>query len=93
MHVYRSDSFVVFFFLILGTFSYVSLPNKSYMLPFIQGFWDGVDWILDNGTQLVYTNWAYGQPDISRPYIKLSNQGWKTTLTSSIRPIFCSYKP
>ncbi|XP_052706629.1 uncharacterized protein LOC128182055 [Crassostrea angulata] len=76
-----------------GSLSSVSMPNDSYIRPFIQGFWNGIDWILDDGTPLVYTNWANGQPQITRQYIKLSKEGWKTTYFSSIRPVFCSYKP
>lgn len=85
--------FVVYYFLILGSLSSVSMPNDSYIRPFIQGFWNGIDWILDDGTPLVYTKWANGQPQITRQYIKLSKEGWKTTYFSSIRPVFCSYKP
>lgn len=83
------------FFLLSGTLSNVSLPDVSYKRPIIQGFWDGVDWILDNGSPLVYTNWDLDQPkniDTKR-YIRLIDGKWRTTIPSIIRPVFCSYNP
>lgn len=81
------------FYLLSGTLSNVSLPDVSYKRPIIQGFWDGVDWILDNGSPLVYTNWDIDQPkkvDLKQN-IKLENGKWQTSVGSKTRPIFCSY--
>lgn len=80
--------------LISGIFTHISVPANSYRRPFIQGFWDGVDWILDNGNPLVYTNWASGQPEIAnnKRFIKFRNGEWKTSIASNIRPVFCSYQ-
>lgn len=93
MRLYKTETqFVVF---ILGSLSNVSLPDISYTRPFIQGFWDGTDWILDNGTPLVYTNWETGEPqntDTNR-YIRLRKEKWRTSIDLNIRPVFCSYKP
>ncbi|XP_052706385.1 uncharacterized protein LOC128181872 isoform X2 [Crassostrea angulata] len=78
-----------------GTLLNIPFPGTSYTRPFIQGFWDGTDWILDNGTPLVYTNWGTGEPqntDTNR-YIKLRKGKWRTSLDLNIRPVFCSYKP
>nr|XP_034327630.1 uncharacterized protein LOC117689780 [Crassostrea gigas] len=78
-----------------GTLLNIPFPGTSYTRPFIQGFWDGTDWILDNGTPLVYTNWETGEPqntDTNR-YIKLRKGKWRTSLDLNIRPVFCSYKP
>lgn len=79
--------------LISGIFTHISLPDNTYRRPFIQGFWDGNDWVLDNGNPLVYTNWASGQPEIvnNKRYLKFSNGEWKTSMASNIRPVFCSY--
>lgn len=76
-----------------GTLSNVSLPNDGYKRPFIQGIWNGTDWISDNGTPLVYTNWAIGHPQIDdeKRYIRSINGKWKSTKSSIFRPIFCSY--
>lgn len=76
-----------------GIFTHISLPDNSHRRPFIQGFWDGNDWVLDNGNPLVYTNWASGQPEIvnNKRYLKFSNGEWKTSMASNIRPVFCSY--
>lgn len=81
------------FYLISETLSNVPLPDVSYKRPFIQGFWDGVDWILDNGSPLVYTNWDVDQPkkvDVKQN-IKLEDGKWQTSIGLKIRPIFCSY--
>lgn len=80
--------------LISETFSNISLSDSSYKRPFIQGFWDGRNWVLDNGTLLVYTRWANGHPKINhdRHYIKFVIGKWKTSISSEIRPVFCSYK-
>lgn len=84
-----------FFFCILGTLSNVSPLNVSYKRPFIQGFWNGTAWILENGTPLVYTNWAKGHPQIDdeKRYIRSIKGKWQSTKSSAIRSIFCSYKP
>lgn len=76
--------------LISGIFTHISLPDNSHRRPFIQGFWDGNDWVLDNGNPLVYTNWASGQPEIvnNKRYLKFSNGEWKTSMASNIRPVF-----
>lgn len=82
------------FFFILGTLLNIPFPDTSYTRPFIQGFWDGTDWILDNGTPLVYTNWETGEPqntDTNR-YIRLRKGKWRTSIDLNIRPVFCSYK-
>lgn len=80
--------------LISETFSNISLSDSSYKRPFIQGVWDGRNWVLDNGTLLVYTRWANGRPKINqdRRYIKFVIGKWKTSISSVIRPVFCSYK-
>ncbi|XP_052706143.1 uncharacterized protein LOC128181697 isoform X1 [Crassostrea angulata] len=78
-----------------GTLSNVSPLNVSYKRPFIQGFWNGTAWILENGTPLVYTNWAKGHPQIDdeKRYIRSIKGKWQSTKSSAIRSIFCSYKP
>ncbi|XP_052706142.1 uncharacterized protein LOC128181696 [Crassostrea angulata] len=78
---------------LVGTLFNVSLLLK-YKRPFIQGFWDGNDWILDNGTPLVYANWDTGYPVTKwGRYIKLVNGKWRTTIASMTRSAFCSYNP
>lgn len=83
--------FCVFWF--SGTFLYVALPDSSYMRPCIRGFWGEKNWILDNGTPLVYTLWAIGQPKINtdKRYIKFVEGKWKTTISSAIKYVFCIY--
>uniref|UniRef100_A0A8W8IXQ8 C-type lectin domain-containing protein n=1 Tax=Magallana gigas TaxID=29159 RepID=A0A8W8IXQ8_MAGGI len=78
-----------------GTLSNVSPLNVSYKRPFIQGFWNGTAWILENRTPLVYTNWAKGHPQIDdeKRYIRSIKGKWQSTKSSAIRSIFCSYKP
>ncbi|XP_052705639.1 uncharacterized protein LOC128181317 isoform X2 [Crassostrea angulata] len=78
---------------LVGSLSNVSLPDISYTRPFIQGFWDGTDWIFDNGTPLVYTNWGANQPKKLhlRKYLKLQAGKWRTTTGFIVRPVFCSY--
>ncbi|XP_052706216.1 uncharacterized protein LOC128181742 [Crassostrea angulata] len=83
----------VFLIRLAETLTNVSLPDVSYKRPFIQGFWDGVDWILDNGSPLVYTNWDVDQPkkvDVKQN-IKLEDGKWQTSIGLKIRPIFCNY--
>lgn len=66
----------------------------KYKRSFIQGFWDGNDWIFDNGTPLVYANWDTGYPVTKwGRYIKLVNGKWRTTIASMTRSVFCSYNP
>nr|XP_019926499.2 uncharacterized protein LOC105337041 [Crassostrea gigas] len=78
---------------LVGSLSNVSLPDISYTRPFIQGFWDGTDWIFDNGTPLVYTNWGANQPKKLhlRKYLKFLAGKWRTTTGFIVRPVFCSY--
>uniref|UniRef100_A0A8W8J1M2 C-type lectin domain-containing protein n=1 Tax=Magallana gigas TaxID=29159 RepID=A0A8W8J1M2_MAGGI len=78
---------------LVGTLLNIPFPDTSYTRPFIQGFWDGADWILDNGTPLVYTNWGPDQPKKLhlRKYLKLQDGKWHTMFDSKVRPVFCSY--
>lgn len=80
--------------LISGTLLNVSLKDH-YRRPSLQGFWNGVDWILENGSPLVYTNWDIDQPKKldTKHYIRLVDGKWRTTIPTIIRPIFCSYNP